>query len=188
MVKERRLIENAVFEDDMADLAEDVTFENATLSKIPRHSDKPVLNQEGIKDDAKAELVKEASNKLASSPGNSRFVGIGEKESTKKLAQRMKKFLAPQQFKLNKADLAPEKEISASPEGETQSDMEKLQVPISDHCRTRLEELVLPAKRLEKKSFSPESKLSLSNLFSNKKSVFNKAVDPGESDSKQPND
>ena len=95
MVKERGLIENAVFEDDMADLAEDVTFENAALSKIPRHSDKPVLNQEGIKDDAKAELVKEASNKLASSPGNSRFVGIGEKESTKKLAQRMKKFLDP---------------------------------------------------------------------------------------------
>ena len=89
-------LENAVFEDDMVDLAEDVTFENAALSKIPRRSDKPVLNQEGIKDDAKAELVKEASNKLASSPANSRFVGIVEKVSSKKLAQRMKKFLSPQ--------------------------------------------------------------------------------------------
>ena len=48
MVKERRLIENAVFEDDMADLAEDVTFEDAALSKILRQSDEPVLNQEGI--------------------------------------------------------------------------------------------------------------------------------------------
>ena len=57
MVKERRLIENAVFEDDMADLAEDVTFEDAALSKIPRQSDEHVLNQEGIKDDAKAEVV-----------------------------------------------------------------------------------------------------------------------------------
>ena len=57
MVKERRLIENVVFEDDMADLAEDVTFEDAALSKIPRQSDEPVLNQEGIKDDAKAEVV-----------------------------------------------------------------------------------------------------------------------------------
>ena len=57
MVKERRLIENAVFEDDMADLAEDVTFEDAALSKIPRQSHEPVLNQEGIKDDAKAEVV-----------------------------------------------------------------------------------------------------------------------------------
>ena len=57
MVKERRLIENVVFEDDMADLTEDVTFEDAALSKIPRQSDEPVLNQEGIKDDAKAEVV-----------------------------------------------------------------------------------------------------------------------------------
>ena len=103
----------------------------------------------------------------ASSPANSRFVGIGEKESTKKLAQRMKRFLSPQQFKLSKADLAPEKEISASPEGETQSDMGILQVPISDHSVGRAI-LVLPAKRLEIKSSSPESKLSLSNLFSNK--------------------
>ena len=38
------------------------------------------------------------------SPANSRFVGIVEKESTKKLAQRMKKFLSPQQFKLSKAE------------------------------------------------------------------------------------
>ena len=156
-----------------------MTFENAALSKIPRQSDKPVLNQEGIKDDAKAEVFKEASHMNASSPANSRFVGIGEKESTKKLAQRMKRFLSPQQFKLSKTDLAPEKEISASPEGETQSDMGILQVPISDHSVGRAI-LVLPAKRLEIKSSSPESKLSLSNLFSNKKSVFNKVVDPGE--------
>ena len=59
MVKERRLIENAVFEDDMADLAEDVTFADAALSKIPRQSDEHVLNQEGIKDYAKAEVVKQ---------------------------------------------------------------------------------------------------------------------------------
>ena len=101
----------------------------------------------------------------------------------------MKKFLSPQQFKLGKADLAPQKEISESPEDETQSDMEKLQVPISDHSVGRAtDELGEPAKRLEKKFSSPESKLSLSNLFSNKKSVFNKAVDPGESDSTEPND
>ena len=31
----------------------------------------------------------------------------------------MKKFLSPQQFKLSKADLAPQKEISESPEDET---------------------------------------------------------------------
>ena len=89
----------------------------------------------------------------------------------------MKKFLSPQQFKLSKADLAPQKEISESPEDETQSDMEMLQVRISDHSVGRAtDELGEPAKRLEKKFSSPESKLSLSNLFSNKKSVFNKAV------------
>ena len=92
----------------------------------------------------------------------------------------MKKFLSPQQFKLSRADLAPQKEISESPEDETQSDMEKLQVPISDHSVGRAtDELGEPAKRLEKKFSSPESKLSLSNLFSNKKSVFNKAVSSG---------
>ena len=81
----------------------------------------------------------------------------------------MKKFLSPQQFKLSKADLAPQKEISESPEDETQSDMEKLQVPISDHSVGRAtDELGEPAKRLENKSSSPESKFSLSNLFSNK--------------------
>ena len=181
MVKRRRLIENAVFEDDMADLAEDVTFEDAALSKI--QSDEPVLNQKGIKDGAKAEVVKEASNKRASSPGNSRFVGIGEKDSTKKLAQRMKKLLSPQQFKLSKADLAPEKEIAESPEDEAQSDIEKPEV-----VGRAIEELVEPAKRLAKKSSSPESKLTLSNLVSDKKSVLNEPVDPGESESKQPND
>ena len=46
----------------MADLAEDVTFEDAVLSKIPRQCDEPFLNQEGIKDDAKEEVVKETSN------------------------------------------------------------------------------------------------------------------------------
>ena len=181
MVKERRLIENAVFEDDMADLAEDVTFEDAALSKI--QSDEPVLNQKVIKDDANAEVVKEASNKRASSPGNSRFVGIGEKDSTKKLSQRMKKLLSPQQFKLSKADLAPEKEIAESPEDEAQSDIEKPEV-----VGRAIEELVEPAKRLAKKSSSPESKLTLSNLVSDKKSVLNEPVDPGESESKQPND
>ena len=181
MVKERRLIENAVFEDDMADLAEDVTFEDAALSKI--QSDEPVLNQKVIKDVAKAEVVKEASNKRASSPGNSRFVGIGEKDSTKKLSQRMKKLLSPQQFKLSKADLAPEKEIAESPEDEAQSDIEKPEV-----VGRAIEELVEPAKRLAKKSSSPESKLTLSNLVSDKKSVLNEPVDPGESESKQPND
>ena len=180
MVKERRLIENAVFEDDMADLAEDVTFEDAALSKI--QSDEPVLNQKGIKDDANAEVVKEASNKRASSPGNSRFVGIGEKDSTKKLAQRMK-LLSPQQLKLSKADLAPEKEIAESPEDEAQSDIEKPEV-----VGRAIEELVEPAKRLAKKSSSPESKLTLANLVSDKKSVLNEPVDPGESESKQPND
>ena len=81
----------------------------------------------------------------------------------------MKKFLSPQQFKLSKADLAPQKEISESPEDETQSDMEKLQVPISDHSVGRAtDELGEPAKRLENKSSSPESKFSLSDLFSNK--------------------
>jgi len=179
-------IENAVFEDDMADLAEDVTFEDAALCKI--QSDEPVVNKKGIKDDAKAEVVKEASNKRASSPGNSRFVGIGEKDSAKKLAQRMK-LLSPQQFKLSKADLAPEKEIAESPEDEALSDIEKPLVPISDHSVGRaIEELVEPAKRLAKKSSSPESKLALSNLVSDKKSVLNEAVDPGESESKQPND
>ena len=186
MVKERRLIENAVFEDDMADLAEDVTFEDAALSKI--QSDEPVLNQKVIKDDANAEVVKEASNKRASSPGNSRFVGIGEKDSAKKLSQRMKKLLSPQQFKLSKADLAPEKEIAESPEDEALSDIGKPEVPISDHSVGRAEELVEPAKRLAKKSSSPESKLTLSNLVSDKKSVLNEPVDPGESESKQPND
>ena len=181
MVKERRLIENAVFEDDMADLAEDVTFEDAALSKI--QSDEPVLNQKGIKDDAKAEVVKEASNKPASSPWNSRFVGMGEKDSTKKLAQRMKKLLSPQQLKLSKADLAPEKEIAESPEDEAQSDIEKPEV-----VGRAVEELVEPAKRLAKKSSSPESKLTLSNLVSDKKSVLNEPVDPGESESRQPND
>ena len=181
MVKERRLIENEVFEDDMADLAEDVTFEDAALSKI--QSDEPVLNQKVIKDDATAEVVKEASNKRASSPGNSRFVGIGEKDSTKKLSQRMKKLLSPQQFKLSKADLAPEKEIAESPEDEAQSDIEKPEV-----VGRAIEELVEPAKRLAKKSSSPESKLTLSNLVSDKKSVLNEPVDPGESESKQPND
>ena len=181
LVKERRLIENAVFEDDMADLAEDVTFEDAALSKI--QSDEPVLNQKGIKNDAKAEVVKEASNKRASSPWNSRFVGIGEKDSTKKLAQRMKKLLSPQQLKLSKADLAPEKEIAGSPEDEAQSDIEKPEV-----VGRAIEELVEPAKRLAKKSSSPESKLALSNLVSDKKSVLNEPVDPGESESKQPND
>ena len=186
MVKERRLIENAVFEDDMADLAEDVTFEDAALSKI--QSDGPVLNQEGIKDDSNAEVVKEASNKRAFSPGNSRFVGIGEKDSTKKLAQRMK-LLSPQQFKLSNADLAPEKEISESPEGEANSDMEKLQVPLSDRFVGRATKgQGEPAKRLEKKSSSPESKLTLSNLVSDKRSVLNEPVDPGESESKQSND
>ena len=43
----------------------------------------------------------------------------------------MKKFLSPQQFKLSKADLAPQKEISESPEDETQSDMGKLQVQMN---------------------------------------------------------
>ena len=181
MVKERRLIENAVFEDDMADLAEDVTFEDAALSKI--QSDEPVLNQKVIKDDANAEVVKEASNKRASSPGNSRFVGIGEKDSTTKLRQRMKKLLSPQQFKLSKVDLAPEKEIAESPEDEAQSDIEKPEV-----VGRAIEELVEPAKRLAKKSSSPESKVSLSNLVSDKKSVLNEPVDPGESESKQPND
>ena len=186
MVKERRLIENAVFEDDMADLAEDVTFEDAALSKI--QSDEPVLNQKVIKDDANAEVVKEASNKRASSPGNSRFVGIGEKDSAKKLSQRMKKLLSPQQFKLSKADLAPEKEIAESPEDEALSDIGKPEVPISDHSVGRAEELVEPAKRLAKKSSSLESKLTLSNLVSDKKSLLNELVDPGESESKQPND
>ena len=186
MVKERRLIENAVFEDDMADLAEDVTFEDAALSKI--QSDEPVLNQKGIKDVAEAEVVKEASNKRASSPGNSRFVEIVEKDSTKKLAQRMKKLLSPQQFKLSKADLAPEKEIAESPEDEALSDIGKPEVPISDHSVGRAEELVAPAKRLAKKSSSLESKLTLSNLVSDKKSLLNELVDPGESESKQPND
>ena len=181
MVKERRLIENAVFEDDMADLAEDVTFEDAALSKI--QSDEPVLNQKVIKDDANAEVVKEASNKRASSPGNSRFVGIGEKDSTKKLSQRMKKLLSPQQFKLSKADLAPEKEIAESPEDEAHSDIEKPEV-----VGRAIEELVEPAKRLAKKSSSPESKVTLLNLVSDKKSVLNEPVDPGESESKQPND
>ena len=186
MVKERRLIENAVFEDDMADLAEDVTFEDAALFKI--QSDEPVLNQKVIKDDANAEVVKEASNKRASSPGNSRFVGIGEKDSAKKLSQRMKKLLSPQQFKLSKADLAPEKEIAESPEDEALSDIGKPEVPISDHSVGRAEELVEPAKRLAKKSSSLESKLTLSNLVSDKKSLLNELVDPGESESKQPND
>ena len=186
MVKERRLIENAVFEDDMADLAEDVTFEDAALSKI--QSEEPVLNQKGIKDVAEAEVVKEASNKRASSPGNSRFVEIGEKDSTKKLSQRIKKLLSPQQFKLSKADLAAEKEIAESPEDEALSDIGKPEVPISDHSVGRAEELVEPAKRLAKKSSSPESKLTLSNLVSDKKSVLNEPVDPGESESKQPND
>ena len=186
MVKERRLIENAVFEDDMAALAEDVTFEDAALSKI--QSDEPVLNQKVIKDDANAEVVKEASNKRASSPGNSRFVGIGEKDSAKKLSQRMKKLLSPQQFKLSKADLAPEKEIAESPEDEALSDIGKPEVPISDHSVGRAEELVEPAKRLAKKSSSLESKLTLSNLVSDKKSLLNELVDPGESESKQPND
>ena len=186
MVKERRLIENAVFEDDMADLAEDVTFEDAALSKI--QSDEPVLNQKGIKDVAEAEVVKEASNKRASSPGNSRFVEIVEKDSTKKLAQRMKKLLSPQQFKLSKADLATEKEIAESPEDEALSDIGKPEVPISDHSVGRAEELVEPAKRLAKKSSSLESKLTLSNLVSDKKSLLNELVDPGESESKQPND
>ena len=181
MVKERRLIENAVFEDDMADLAEDVTFEDAALSKI--QSDGPVLNQKVIKDDANAEVVKEASNKRASSPGNSRFVGIGEKDSTTKLRQRMKKLLSPQQFKLSEADLAPEKEIAESPEDEAQSDIEKPEV-----VGRAIEELVEPAKRLAKKSSSPESKVTLLNLVSDKKSVLNEPVDPGESESKQPND
>ena len=186
MVKERQLIENAVFEDDMADLAEDVTFEDAALSKI--QSDEPVLNQKGIKDVAKAEVVKEASNKRASSPANSRFVGLGEKDSTKKLTQRMK-LLSPQQFKLSNADWAPEEEISESPEGEAQSDIEKLQVPLSDHFVGRATKgLSEPAKRLAKKSSSPESKVTLSNLVSDKKSVLNEPVDPGESESKQPND
>ena len=45
----------------------------------------------------------------------------------------MKKFLSPQQFKLSKAYLAPQKEISESTEDETLGDMGKLQVPISDH-------------------------------------------------------
>ena len=62
MVKKRRLTESAVLEDGMADLAEDVTFEDAVLSKIPRQCDEPFLNQEGIKDDAKEEVVKETSN------------------------------------------------------------------------------------------------------------------------------
>ena len=180
MVKERRLIENAVFEDDMADLAEDVTFEDAALSKI--QSDETVLNQKVIKDDANAEVVKEASNKRASSPGNSRFVGIGEKDSTKKLSQRMKKLLSPQQFKLSKADLAAEKEIAESPEDEAQSNMKP------EVVGRAIEELVEPAKRLAKKSSSPESKLTLSNLVSDKESVLNEPVDPGESESKQPND
>ena len=57
--KKRRLIESAVFENDMA---EDVTFEDAAFSKIPRQSDEPFLNQEGIKDDAKEDVVKETSN------------------------------------------------------------------------------------------------------------------------------
>ena len=186
MVKERRLIENAVFEDDMADLAEDVTFEDAALFKI--QSDEPVLNQKVIKDDANAEVVKEASNKRASSHGNSRFVGIGEKDSAKKLSQRMKKLLSPQQFKLSKADLAPEKEIAESPEDEALSDIGKPEVPISDHSVGRAEELVEPTKRLAKKSSSLESKLTLSNLVSDKKSLLNELVDPGESESKQPND
>ena len=186
MVKERRLIENAVFEDDMADLAEDVTFEDAALSKI--QSEEPVLNQKGIKDVAEAEVVKEVSNKRASSPGNSRFVEIGEKDSTKKLAQRMKKLLSPQQFKPSKADLATEKEIAESPEDETLSDIGKPEVPISDHSVGRAEELVEPAKRLAKKSSSLESKLTLSNLVSDKKSLLNELVDPGASESKQPND
>ena len=121
--------------------------------------------------------------RLASSPGNSRFVGIGEKDSTKKLSQRMKKLLSPQQFKLSKADLAPEKEIAESPEDEAQSDIEKPEV-----VGRAIEELVEPAKRLAKKSSSPESKLTLSNLVSDKKSVLNEPVDPGESESKQPND
>ena len=43
----------------------------------------------------------------------------------------MKKFLSPQQFKLSKADLAPQKEISESPEDKTQSDMGKLQVQMN---------------------------------------------------------
>ena len=187
IVKERRLIENALFEDDMADLAEDVTFEDATLPKIPRQSE-PVLNQEGIKDDAKAEEIKQASNKLASFAGISRFVGIVEKDSTKKLAQPMK-FLSPKQFKLSNADLAPEKEIADFPEDEAQSDIEKPEVPISDHSVERaIEELVEPAKRLAKKSSTPESKLTLSKLVSDKKSVSNEPVDPGESESKRPND
>ena len=139
----------------MADLAEDVTFEDAALSKI--QSDEPVLNQKVIKDDATAEVVKEASNKRASSPGNSRFVGIGEKDSTKKLAQRMKKLLSPQQLKLSKADLAPEKEIEESPEGEGESDVEKPQAPINDHSVGRATKgLGEPAKRLARKSSSPE--------------------------------
>ena len=155
MVKERRLIENAVFEDDMADLAEDVTFEDAALFKI--QSDEPVLNQKVIKDDANAEVVKEASNKRASSHGNSRFVGIGEKDSAKKLSQRMKKLLSPQQLKLSKADLAPEKEIEESPEVEGESDVEKPQAPINDHSVGRATKgLGEPAKRLARKSSSPE--------------------------------
>lgn len=186
IVKERRLIENALFEDDMADLAEDITFEDAALPKIPRQSE-PVLNQQGIKDDAKAKEIKQASNKLASFAGNFRFVGIVEKDSTKKLAQPMN-FLSPQQFKLSKADLAPEKEIADSPEDEAQSDKEKPEVPISDHSvQHAIEELVEPAKRLAKKSSTPESKLALSKLVSDKKSVLNEPVDPGESESKRPN-
>ena len=43
-------------------MAEDVTFEDAAFSKIPRQSDEPFLNQEGIKDDAKEDVVKETSN------------------------------------------------------------------------------------------------------------------------------
>lgn len=186
IVKERRLIENALFEDDMADLAEDITSEDAALPKIPRQSE-PVLNQEGIKDDAKAEEIKQASNKLASFAGNFRFVGIVEKDSAKKLAQPMK-FLSPQQFKLSKSDLAPEKEIADSPKDEAQSDKEKPEVPISDHSvEHAIEELVEPAKRLAKKSSTPESKLALSKLVSDKKSVLNEPVDPGESESKRPN-
>ena len=95
----------------------------------------------------------------------------------------MKKLLSPQQFKLSEADLAPEKEIAESPEDEAQSDIEKPEV-----VGRAIEELVEPAKRLAKKSSSPESKVTLLNLVSDKKSVLNEPVDPGESESKQPND
>ena len=164
----------------MADLAEDVTFEDAVLSKIPRQCDEPFLNQEGIKDDAKEEVVKETSNTAClfswefsfcrdrwkrfhkeTCPTNEEASLTSNLSSARQIWVLKKKLRSPLKTKQRATWRSP-RSLSTT--------------ILSDALQTK--GLVEPAKRLAKKSSSPESKVTLSNLVTDKKVCSKRASRP----------